>query len=74
MFLLDLFDSRDVNRFMKEDFYVKRFFMHVWDEPGDQIDVATDMIINCFKWRREFGVRGNLRHETLAGETPTLGV
>ena len=30
--------------------------MHVYDMPRDQEDEALDMIVNTFKWRREFGV------------------
>lgn len=32
--------------------------MHVFDLPGSQIDEASNMILETFKWRKKFGVDG----------------
>ena len=51
-----VFDARDVSRFLSEDFLVHRYFMHVYDLSGDQMENAITMVINSFKWRLETGI------------------
>jgi len=52
-----LFDQADYKRFMKQDDYVARFFMHCTDIPGDHIKNTQEMIIRSFKFRHEKEVR-----------------
>jgi len=50
-------ESADYNRFMNQDDYVARFFLHCTDIPGDHIKNTEEMIIRSFKFRKEKGVR-----------------
>jgi len=50
--------SADIAKLTRSDKYVSRFFMHVFDLPGSQIDEASNMILETFKWRKKFGVDG----------------
>jgi len=52
----DSFSNVDVTRLSTSDHYVTRFWLHVFDLPGDQLEEACTMIIETFKWRKEFGV------------------
>eukprot|EP00088_Acartia_fossae_P070015 TRINITY_DN9268_c0_g1_i2.p1 TRINITY_DN9268_c0_g1~~TRINITY_DN9268_c0_g1_i2.p1 ORF type:complete len:548 (+),score=161.37 TRINITY_DN9268_c0_g1_i2:124-1767(+) len=54
----DNFVAEDIQRLSKSDHYVTRFWLHVFDLPGDQGDEAANMIIETFKWRKEFGTNG----------------
>ena len=54
----DVFDARDVLRIEREDAYVERFFMHMYDLPGSQEDNAVNMAVTTFKWRKEMKVYG----------------
>ena len=60
----DVFNQTDINRLQNEDFYVQRFFMHMWDVAGVQEDNAVNMVINSFKWRKETDVE-NITVDTL---------
>jgi len=48
--------TEDIQRLTKSDKYVSRFWMHMFDEPGDQGELACKMILETFKWRKEFGI------------------
>ena len=50
---------------MEDDDYVGRFFKHVYDDPGDQVDLAVAMIINALQWRKSMGVKGTPRYGSL---------
>ena len=54
----DNFEAVDIERVMNEDFYVSRFFMHNYDEAGDQCEISVEMIISTMKWRKTMGVNG----------------
>ena len=43
---------------MTEDFYIHRWFMHVFDMPGDQIDTCTNNMIKALRWRKDENIRG----------------
>jgi len=47
----------DYNRFMNQDDYVARFFLHCTDIPGDHLKNTEDMILRSFKFRKEKAVR-----------------
>ena len=51
-------DPRDVDRYMKEEYYVARYFMHCEPMGGDQMEHAHNMTINTMKFRKEHGMRG----------------
>lgn len=53
----DLFHPKDVERFMKQDDYVSRFFMHCTDMPNDHIKNTVEMVIRSFKYRLERNIR-----------------
>lgn len=53
---LDNFNERDLSRLETSDDYVARFFLHVYDLPGEQEEEAITMILQTFKWRKEFEV------------------
>ena len=62
----DLFDQRDVDRFNSSQRYVDRFFKHVdsvASSAEEQIDLAMNIVIQCFKFRKE---------TRMAGEKPLL--
>ena len=59
VFVTDNFDALDVQRVLTEDFYVHRWFMHVFDMPGDQIETCTNNMIKALKWRKDENIRGN---------------
>lgn len=48
--------SEDVVKISQSDHYVKRFWLHVFDHPGEQMDEACNMIIETLKWRKSFEV------------------
>jgi len=50
----------DYNRFMNQDDYVARFFLHCTDIPGDHMKNTEDMILRSFKFRKEKAVRSIL--------------
>lgn len=52
---LENFSPRDIDRLNTSDAYVSRFFMHVFDHPGKQEEEAVTLILQAFKWRKEFG-------------------
>ena len=61
----DCFDELDIKRVMREDYYVHRWFMHVFDMAGDQIETCTNNMIKALRWRKDENVRG-LTAETLS--------
>ena len=63
VFVTDNFDALDVQRVLTEDFYVHRWFMHVFDMPGDQIETCTNNMIKALKWRKDENIRGNYNHK-----------
>jgi len=50
--------SADIAKLTRSDKYVSRFFMHVFDLPGSQIDEASNMMLETGKWRKKVGVDG----------------
>lgn len=48
----DVFDDRDINRVMKDDAYVSRWFMHMYDAKGVQLDSCIQTMIAALKWRK----------------------
>ena len=41
------------NTFFSNNF---RFWMHVYDQPGSQLDEAVTAVAKAFKWRKSYGV------------------
>ena len=64
-FQADLFHPKDVERFLVEDDYVGRFFMHCTDMPTsatkDHIQNTVDMVVRSFKYRLERNIRGKFQ-------------
>ena len=61
-----MFDQRDVDRFNSSQRYVDRFFKHVdsvASSAEEQIELAMNIVIQCFKFRKE---------TRMAGEEPLL--
>ena len=59
--IADLFDQRDVDRFNSNQTYLDRFFKHVdsvSSNAEEQVDLAMNMVINTFKFRRETRIAG----------------
>ncbi len=54
--LPDQHDPVDLKRVLGEDEYVARFFRHVQEKGGDQVEIASKMIIGTLKWRKETGI------------------
>ena len=52
----DLFDERDIDKLMKDNLYVSRFWIHAFFIPGDRVENAVNLVTDTFKWRKEFGV------------------
>ena len=52
----EIFDKRDVDKLMSDDGYLSRFWIHAFFIPGDRVENTTNLIIDTFKWRKEFGV------------------
>ena len=52
----ELFDERDVDKLMKDNLYVSRFWIHAFFIPGDRVENAVNLVTDTFKWRKEFGV------------------
>ena len=51
---------------MREDYYVHRWFMHVFDMAGDQIETCTNNMIKALRWRKDENIRG-MEGNILAG-------
>ena len=47
-----------MQRLLTDNYYVHRFYMHVFELSGDQMENAIQFIINCFKKRKESGCAG----------------
>ena len=52
----DRFDPRDVAKLMADDGFVARFWIHAFFIPGDRVENAVNLVIDTFKWRKDFGV------------------
>lgn len=50
------FDPRDIQTILTNDPLVERYFKHVFEQGGDQVDKAVQMIVNSLKWRKETGI------------------
>ena len=59
-YLIDNFHEMDIHRVLSEDYYIHRWFMHVFDMPGDQIETCTNNMIKALKWRKDENIRGNI--------------
>ncbi len=68
----DVFDHRDVQRLMTDDFYVHRFYMHHYETAGDQMENAIQMIVSTFKYRKQIGLR-DLKAEDMNDELKERG-
>lgn len=53
---LDVYDERDLDVLMKNNFYVSRFWIHAFFIPGNRIENTVNLVLGTFKWRKEFGV------------------
>jgi len=49
-------DPRDINKIFTDDYWVSRFYMHGYDEPTDQSDIAVTMIKETLKFRKQMDV------------------
>jgi len=54
----DNFEPDDIRRVMEDDKYLGRFFMHFFDESGDQAELGVTMIINSLQWRKTMDIKG----------------
>ena len=52
----DRFDPRDVAKLMADEGFVARFWIHAFFIPGDRVENAVNLVIDTFKWRKDFGV------------------
>jgi len=52
----ELFDNKDVDKLMTDDGYLSRFWIHAFFIPGERVENTTNLVIDTFKWRKEFGV------------------
>ena len=70
--VLECFDEFDIKRVMTEDFYIHRWFMHVFDMPGDQTDTCTNNMIKALRWRKDENIRGMylINYKFLVGYLP----
>jgi len=53
---VEVFDKRDLDQLMANDFYVGRFWIHAFFIPGNRIENTVNLVLGTFKWRKEFGV------------------
>ena len=53
----EAFYEEDVERVRTDDFYVHRWFMHVHDKKGDQLEDCVENMITALKWRKTEKVR-----------------
>jgi len=63
----DIFDDRDLNKLMRDNFYVGRFWIHAFFIPGNRIENTVNLVFSAFKWRKEFGVN-DISEEDLDNE------
>jgi len=52
---LENFSENDIKKLEDDDGYVSRFWFHQRTAKGDHTENAVNMIVNTFKWRKEFG-------------------
>jgi len=64
---LDSVESVDLQRLQREDDYVRKFFRHTLDLPGDPVENAVNMMVNTLKWRKDFGA-GSIRESDFPPE------
>ena len=53
----ELFYLKDLEHLSSSDEYVTRFWIHTFFMPGNRFENTINMVVNTFKWRKEFGVR-----------------
>jgi len=53
---IEVYDQRDLDELMANDFYVSRFWIHAFFIPGNRIENTVNLVLGTFKWRKEFGV------------------
>ena len=63
--LTDNFEPDDIRRVMEDDKYLGRFFMHFFDESGDQAELGVTMIINSLQWRKTMDIKGTQKGYSL---------
>ena len=63
----DIFDDRDLNKLMTDNFYVGRFWIHAFFIPGNRIENTVNLVFSAFKWRKDFGVN-DISEEDLDNE------
>lgn len=49
-------DPIDIKKIFTDDHWVSRFYMHGYDEPVDQSDIAFNMICDTLKWRKSMDI------------------
>jgi len=54
----DVFEEVDINRVMNDDAYISRWFMHVYDSKGGQMDSCIQSMIGALKWRKKENING----------------
>lgn len=52
----ELFHPKDIEKLMSSDEYMTRFWIHTFFMPGDRVVNTVNMVVNTFKWRKQFGV------------------
>eukprot|EP00091_Calanus_sinicus_P021438 TRINITY_DN6356_c0_g1_i1.p1 TRINITY_DN6356_c0_g1~~TRINITY_DN6356_c0_g1_i1.p1 ORF type:complete len:183 (-),score=77.19 TRINITY_DN6356_c0_g1_i1:327-827(-) len=52
----ELFHEKDIDKLLSGDKYVTRFWIHTFFMPGNRVENTVNMVINTFKWRKEFGL------------------
>jgi len=53
----DELDLEALSRIQNDDNYVTKFFKHVFDHPGVQVEATSKMIMHSLIWRKEFGTK-----------------
>ena len=61
-----------MQRLLSDNYYVHRFYMHVFELSGDQMENAIQFIINCFRKRKESGVAGESGSRNQGGQTAKI--
>jgi len=46
----------DIEKFRTNDKYVGRFWLHVFDQPGSQLEEAAGVVVKALAWRKKVGL------------------
>ena len=52
----DMFHPKDIDKLVSSEEYVARFWIHAFFIPGDRLENTVNLVVNTFKWRKQFGV------------------